>query len=193
MNLAEHKQRVRLDRKRRLGKECRAYRLDGHPNKRGRKYDLAKKVKLSRCNCCDYFMPLKGDQVAFVEITEVLGAIQSFMKKHACIFQKLNQDDKGVLCSDFIVKRNVLKLYGSMVVLCSVMRCCKDAKDILPEVPQYHYWAVWDKVNKQDFRILKNIRTDLENQLGGILGPGRVVVLPSDDLQKHIERNVPST
>ncbi len=156
------------------GKEERAFRMDGKGDK-----DMRPLAGLGTCKICDYFI-IRGDTVILVEKTDIVA------KKH----------ELDEICAEWENKRkakkfidksmrdeNVLKVLGSLLVLCRLASICEDVKNIFHK-NKYNFWLVDDKqCNKLrgDVKIEDNFKDRLKKHLVSALtdkAVGKVSVFP---------------
>ena len=183
-----------------LGDNCCGFLLDTQSDD-GDGDDMAKHVGLPSCNRCDYFV-FEKEAVALIEIKNLSGAKESIRKKYKYI--PWDKDADGEIAKNLfkkhIAESCVLKLYGSMVVLCWFANCCEvAAKNLCMRRGKYKFLLVMEYAD-HDVRVLENMRLSLQEELGNrIKGVAsgfvaEVLILNRRLLKKKIEDDaVPPT
>ncbi len=157
-----------------LGKDIYIYSMDGYPYKRAEgsgecaKYDMASHVGLPNCHCCDCFI-FTEDSISLIEemglldtkkkVDKVLSGLNIYDKDHDD--QKDNLTIKLVV--EYIIRDNISKMYGSMLVLCNFSHYCEVMKNHTclcneTEEKKYEYWLVIpapDEINVRGIDMFK--------------------------------------
>ena len=185
LRLADYKRQAYISKNELLG-GCYAYCLDGHPDNRGGKYDMAQHVGLASCKCCDCFI-VEERAVSLIEIKRLLDKKKSVKKKYPYI----------PLCREaeffkkFIIQDSTLKLYGSMAVLSRFALSCSDA-DRLQVDKKYKLWLVahCPRTAKKDAQaldiLLKALRRAFKELNLGFLVEASVLM--PEHLQERIKK-----
>ncbi len=113
LNIADYYQVAMISQDQPLGEDCHVYSMDMHPDSRGGEYDMAKHVGLPSCQCCDCFI-FEKESISLIEITDILRSKERMEKE----FLYLSPENKEDYFYANIAKENMLKMYGSMAVLC---------------------------------------------------------------------------
>ncbi len=155
-------------------KEEQAFRMDGEGDK-----DMRPLAGLGTCKICDYFI-IRDDTVILVEETDIVA------KKHQ-LDEICAEWENRKNAEDFIDKsmrdENVLKVFGSLLVLCRLASKCEDVKNIFHK-NKYDFWLVDDEQRPKlrDSIIAEdNFRNRLRKHLASALTDkalGKVSVFP---------------
>lgn len=184
MILDDYHREIYIAPRRKLGKECYAYCMDGFfSENRGKPGDMAHDVGLPSCHCCDYFM-LGENAISFLEISDLEHAKEKFDKGHPDYSKKL----RGEIFRKDVATENLLKLYGSLLVLCWFASLCHHEKERL-RPKNYHFFLIVPRASKNmDARMLSRIEQRLQNKMGGV-APGfkKVQVVYSDKFRQKVE------
>ncbi len=183
LNIADYYQAAMISQGQSLGEDCRVYSMDGHPDVRGGERDMVTHVGLRSLHCCDCFI-FEKESISLIEFTNISETKNNIEKK----VSYLSQEDKDHFSNTEIVKDNILKMYGSMVVLCWFARECKTMANNLKK--KYKFWLVSPYSNKNT-KGLDGIRSKLISDLGGA-GSGsfvEVIVLSPENLKDKIKKN----
>ena len=139
MKISDYHQRVYLDKNKPLEKKCFAYCMDNHPDMRGGKYDMAKHVGLPSCHCSDYFY-FEEDAVCFMDMTQIIKTKANMKERYSYISWDKNSEIK--FFNEFIAKENILKMYGSMIVLCWFAGQCEIMKRCIDSRKKFKFFLV---------------------------------------------------
>ena len=156
-------------------KEEQAFRMDGKGDK-----DMRPLAGLGTCNICDYFI-IRDDTVILVEETDIVA------KKHE--LDKICAEWKDRKNAEKFIDKsmrneNVLKVLGSLLVLCRLASKCEDVKNIFHK-NKYDFWLVDDEQRpdlRGDTMVDDNFNDGLREHLASALtdkAVGNVLVLPS--------------
>ena len=177
------------------GGHC-AYCMDGGNKGRGSDCDMAHNIGLCGCHCCDYFMTGNGGAISFLECSEILRTKEKFKTYYPNISR--TEPGNSELFLEHIVKKSILKLYGSMLVLCFARRHSSEAENPRPQ--EYNFFLVVADASKpQDTKILDGIKRKLNSMRGIASEEGgascvirEVHVLNAEEFRKRLEsRAVP--
>ena len=161
-----------------------AYCMDGCPDIRGEnnEYDMACYVGLPSCHCCDYFF-FEEDAISLVELTEIRITKKNMKSRYGKILgskisDELSEEIISKLFQKLIADKNLLKMYGSMTVICQFSKKCKIMRN---ECDSRHYkinyWLVIYDGRKQDIKALDRIGKEIESRLNerlkGVGGKGK--------------------
>lgn len=115
-----------------------AYRMDWH---RDDKHDDMRKmdgIDLGNCSCCDYFV-IRDKYVTLVETTRLGCTVKRIEEECKCM-QMPESEAKKYLHGE-ILRENVMKVYGSLLMLCRLSAICSSIKDRLKD-KKYEVWIV---------------------------------------------------
>ena len=161
MKLSDYCKEIYITPTEKLGEGYRAYCMDGGNKGRGSDCDMAHHVGLTSCHCCDYFLQNDGDNILFLEIKDILQTKQTFAKRYSKIPR--NANGNAELFMWHIANECVLKLYGSMLVLCWFARCCSsEGARLRPK--QYHFFLIVpDASRNKDAKMMDGIKRRLDD------------------------------
>ena len=171
-----------------LGGGYKAYRMDG-----GRqKPDMRAKIGLGTCHCCDYFK-MRGNVIILIEDTRLMESISNSKEEFNAMIEG---EKKEKFLNRKICNENILKVYGSLIVLCYWMRKHADIS-IFMDHKKYDFWLVVSDMDKDDDRIaFDNFRDQLFNDLRTALKKGiiqDVQILTPRELKYKIVNEYNST
>ena len=148
-----------------LGNGYKAYRMDG-----GRqKPDMRAEIGLGTCHCCDYFK-MRKNIVILIEDTRLMKTIRDSKEEFNAM---LEAEKKEKFLNRRICNENILKVYGSLVVLCYWMRKHADIS-IFMDKKKHDFWLIVSDVNNDDDHIafdnlqdqlLSDLRTALKKDI----------------------------
>ena len=148
-----------------------AYCMDGCPDPRNEnnKYDMARYVGLPSCHCCDYFF-FEKHATSLVEITEIR-ITKKNIKSHydeilsSKMCDELSEEAESKLFQELVADENLLKMYGSMTVICKFSHKCKIIRS---ECDSRHhkinYWLVIHDGHKRDIKALDKISKEIKTR-----------------------------
>ncbi len=140
-----------------------AYRMDGNSPKP----DMRKYVGLGTCNCCDYFMFSKKENITvLIEETKLNEQIKDLKGEYRYFEVK----DLTEFVRKYIRNENKLKVYGSMLVLCRLATACKNVTRLL-QTKKYKFWLVVSDERRvvEDAKWLDHLTKDLKDDLKSVL------------------------
>ncbi|MGI9305827.1 MAG: hypothetical protein ACR2P5_00825 [Gammaproteobacteria bacterium] len=167
MKISDYRKPVYLDENKRLGEKCFAYCMDGHPSGRGGCGDMASHIGLPSCHCSDYFY-FDKDAACFVEITKISKTKENMKERYSYISWADDENMENEFFKEFIAKENILKMYGSIVILCWFAHQCGVAKKHLHERRKYKFFLVVDDFKRKDPKGLDAIKKLLNGRLKSI-------------------------
>lgn len=148
-----------------LGDGYKAYRMDG-----GRqKPDMRAEIGLGTCHCCDYFK-MQENVVILIDDTRLMETILKFKEEFDAMIEG---EKKGKFLNRKICNENILKVYGSLIVLCYWMRKHADISNFIDE-KKHDFWLIVSDVDNDDGRIafdnlqdqlLSDLRTALKKDI----------------------------
>lgn len=158
-----------------------AYCLDG-----GKPYkenlDMGKDVGLASCKRCDYFVFGK-DAVYLIEFSDILKKKDALRagwhedKDHAfrylsSLSAEEREEVETQLFEDFVVNENLVKMYGTVLILCWFAHGCESMKKNIQKRKVYKFKIVCnmpeDQVEEETPKILENIHSELEKKVSGL-------------------------
>ncbi|MDD9854456.1 MAG: hypothetical protein OXU78_10980 [Deltaproteobacteria bacterium] len=120
-----------------IGEEYMAYRMDGASDK---KPDMRLEIGLGTCHSCDYFT-IHGNKILLIEETCLLKSIANYREKYGSTLEEEKEGKKGNLLNRMIRDENVLKIYGSLLVLCHWAAKDRDVANSIRE-KKHIFWLV---------------------------------------------------
>ena len=155
-----------------LGSRYKAYRMDGGRQKpedgSRQKPDMRAEIGLGTCHCCDYFK-MRGNVIILIEDTRLMEAISNSKEEFNAMIEG---EKKEKFLNRKICNENILKVYGSLIVLCYWIRKHADIS-IFMDHKKYDFWLVVSDMDKNDDRIaFDNFRDQLFNDLRTALKKG---------------------
>lgn len=157
MKLADYYGEIYVTQNEKLGDGCHAYCMDGGITGRSDKGgDLACDVGLPSCHCCDYFV-IEKCAVSLLEMTEI-GITKKNMKNR---YPYIPEDKRDEFFHEFVAKENILKMYGSMLVLCWLAHVCAAMPDNLQQRKYNFILVICGGAQEWDIKALEGIMTDL--------------------------------
>lgn len=158
------------------GEKHEVYCMDGS-EKSAEIPDMRKHVGLGECNCCDYFL-IRGNKIVIIEETKLAWTIKRLGEEYPEL--KGNSQKKFII--DSIRLENYAKVYGSLLVLCCLIRKCKEAAERMG-CKKYDFWLVSsDKESEEVKTYFDYLRDHLYSQLRGALSKTvihKVKIIPS--------------
>lgn len=169
MKLSHYYKEIYITQTEKLGGGHRAYCMDGWPEARGSDGDMARHVGLPSCYCCDYFMRENDGAISFLEISEMLRTKKEFKNRYPKISRTTDGDAE--LFQEHIVKECLLKLYGSMLVLCwFASRVPSEAERLRSQ--KYNFFLIVSDAHKhRDAKMLDGITKMLSGRMKGMASP----------------------
>ena len=179
--------------------EAYAYCMDGCP--RGGKYDMARDVGLAWLHCCDYFF-FEKDAISLVEITQIRDAKIT----QRCLYRDVLDVIQAPAERDFvefllfkhsIAAENVLKMYGSIIIINKFAQKCQAMHQALSDRGgKFNYQLVIynkEKNNAINFEGFDNIKKAIEKKLCDKLKSNRnfgsVKIFPRQKIVEEINKN----
>ena len=115
-----------------------AYRMDWHNDDKHDDMRQMSGIDLGNCSCCDYFIILDR-YVALVETTHLGGTVKRLEEECKCM--KMPEYGTKKYLRGEILRENVMKVYGSLLMLCRLSAICPSIKDGLKD-KEYHIWII---------------------------------------------------
>lgn len=167
------------------GEAFEAYRMDGGRNKP----DMRTDIGLGTCHCCDYFKIRIRDQeevVVLIEETRLNETVDNYKEEYKAIVDEKKK-------KEFLIQRvrdeNILKVYGSLFMLCHGRAKCPELSDLVAG-KKHDFWLVAsdsdddhgdDYINEE---IFENLQSLLKKDLIGevkLLTTGQLKSVLSND------------
>lgn len=140
-----------------LGSRYKAYRING-----GRqKPDMRAEIGLGTCHCCDYFK-MRGDVIILIEDTRLMETISNSKEEFNAMIEG---ERKEKFLNRKICDENILKVYGSLIVLCCWMRKHADISNFIDEKKHDFELIVSDVDNDDDRIAFDNLQDQLLSDL----------------------------
>ena len=139
-----------------------AYRMDWH---RDDKHDDMRKmagIDLRNCSCCDYFVIL-DKYVILLETTQLRGTVKQIEKKCKCM--KMPESETKKYLRSEILRENVMKVYGSLLMLCRLSAICSSIKNRL-EGKKYEVWIVDESESPETYDIAARLKDTFGKAVG---------------------------
>ncbi len=171
-----------------LGDGYKAYRMDRSPQTP----DMRAEIGLGTCHCCDYFK-MQENVVILIDDTRLMETILKFKEEFNAMIEG---EKKEKFLNRRICNENILKVYGSLVVLCYWMRKHADISNFMDH-KKYNFWLVVSDVDKDDDRIaFDNLRDQLFKNLRSVLKKGIIrdvqILTPSELKYKLVNEYNPT-
>ena len=162
------------------GEAFEAYRMDGGRNKP----DMRTDIGLGTCHCCDYFKIRIRDQeevVVLIEETRLMTTVENYKEEYKAIVDEKKK-------KEFLIQRvrdeNILKVYGSLFMLCHGRAKCPELSDLVAG-KKHDFWLVASDSDDDDHgdeyineEIFENLQSMLKKDL-----IGEVKLLTTDQLK----------
>ena len=147
--------------------------------------NVRKRAGLGACNCCDYFTFSNG-VVALIEETRLGWQIRDIRKKLAY----LEEGKRNERLLEILRHENLLKVYGSLLVLCRLARKLTDKAEASAMSRTAEFWLAFSgDMDQDDVRAVDQIRDDLIPRLRSLLTPAVVKdvrIVPANELDKRL-------
>ena len=121
-----------------------AYRMDGGAGRP----DMRKDIELGGCHCCDYLI-IREDTVILIEETRLMKTIENYQEEYDAMVQ---EDEKNKFYNRRIRDENILKVYGSLIVLL-LWKAAHDTVSDLINGKRYNFWLVASDVETDNNEI----------------------------------------
>ena len=144
---------------------------------------------LGTCHCCDYFIKNKNS-VVLIEETQLMQTIKGYKQE----YDYLNKQDLDKIQKARIREENILKVYGSLLVLCKLAIKHEDFRKLM-EKQKYSFWLVISDAQLTDMISLQELQGKLTKALRSVLGKemiDEIKVFPSDMLEDKILQYAPT-
>lgn len=160
-----------------------AYRVDKPAREDGP--ILIDKLKMGSLHCCDYIV-VKENTVLLIEDTNLIQKkkdLESKKRKCLCFIQGKENKDKFFV--RIIKDENLLKAYGSLLLLCRLKSQSTEAKKLMQD-KETHFWLVVNDGTFPDPRVLDNLKDRISGSLGSLVYG--VSVHPLENLEQELSK-----
>lgn len=173
---------------------CKAYCMDRQ--QKNDKFNMAKHVGLNSCAHCDYFVFGK-QSVIFMELTSNLDMKETLRNKYSEVKWNEIPDsaDMNKLMSacfhESVANENMVKMYGSMVILCWFAQKCQDMCKKFYERREYEFWLIIDE-DRKDIKGIDKMKKRLQDKLCGSSGKQfnvKAKIFSSDKIETEIKKH----
>ncbi len=155
-----------------------AYRVDKPAREDGP--ILRDKLEMGSFRCCDYIV-VKENIVLLIEDTNLIQKRNDLERKCLCFIQE--KEDKENFSVKIIKDENLLKAYGSLLLLCHLKSQSAEAKKLMRD-KKIHFWLVVNDGSSQDSRVFDNLRDTMQNSLRKLVAD--VAVYPLEKLEQEL-------
>lgn len=177
--------------------------MDGDRDKLGKCPDMRKHVGAGTCDCCDYCRPLPDGKIVLVEMTDLTRDKRKHQRDFARARLGLGKksrvtkaspalEDKGgdKYATECVIRKNRLKVYGGMLVLCRYAAQCARFAKLVRGGKKISYLVVSrDVAGMENAMDLEYWRGKLLEDLRGLLSSDvieDVKVLSPDELVREL-------
>ena len=155
-----------------------AYRVDKPAREDGP--ILRDKLEMGSFCCCDYIV-VKENTVLLIEDTNLIQKRNDLERKCLCFIQE--KEDKETFSVKIIKNENLLKAYGSLLLLYRLMSQSTEGEKLIQN-KDIHFWLVVNDGSSQDSRVFDNLRDTMQNSLRKLVA--NVAVHPLEKLEQEL-------